>query len=199
MHDAFLDQLAQPRPDPGGGAAAAHGGLLAVAIMEKIARLESRRTSRSDSEATWKELIHTIRAYTKEFHVLRERDCAAFLKLAEARAADRNESNLVGAWEEAVACPMLIMETAVGALRAVSTMGSSCGRHLLADLHVAAEFLAASFRAAFHIASSNIHLMVSDAREDRFSQGLSKLLTRAESELRSAQEQLRVRTIQRQT
>ncbi len=199
MHDAFLDQLAQPRPDPGGGAAAAHGGILALAIMEKIARLESKRTPHAESKPIWEELIHRIRTDSEAFRILRERDCTAFLKLAEARAAGLHGYDLVEAWEEAVACPMSIMETAAGALGAVSAIGSLCGRHLVADLHVAAEFLAASFRAAFHIAISNVNLMPNHAEKDRFALRLSGLLTLAESELKSAQEQLRLRPGLRET
>jgi formiminotetrahydrofolate cyclodeaminase len=199
MDDGFLDRLAQPGPDPGGGAAAAHGGLLALAIMKKVALLEMGRTRRADSVATWQELAGRIQTHTGHFLVLRERDSAAYLKLADARASARNDLTIAAAWEEAIACPMSIMETAEGALKAVSAMGGVCARHLIPDLQVAIEFLGASFRAASHIARSNVALILRDGGEDRFSHKLSALWARTESELRAAREQLRLRQAQRDT
>ena len=43
MDSAFLKALAQGRPDPGGGAAAAHSAALGLALLEKVCQLEHRR------------------------------------------------------------------------------------------------------------------------------------------------------------
>ena len=41
--DSFLQELAQARPDPGGGAAAAFGARLGLALLEKVVQLEGGR------------------------------------------------------------------------------------------------------------------------------------------------------------
>ena len=44
MHDSFLEALARPEPVPGGGAAAAHGACVGLALLEKIVLVELRRS-----------------------------------------------------------------------------------------------------------------------------------------------------------
>jgi len=199
MQDTFLNQLAQPRPDPGGGAAAAHGGLLSLAIMEKVVRLEVGRVPRDERKSDWQDLLQRIRTLADEFHWLREGDCVAYMKLAEAKAAGLRGCALADAWEEAIACPMMMAKCSVRTLGVLSDIGSLCGKHLIADLQVAAEFLAATFRGAFHIAKSNVHAMSRDGIDDRHSARLSDQLIRAESQLRSVQEQLRLRSVPKRT
>lgn len=195
MNDAFLDRLSQPRPDPGGGAAAAHGGLLGLAIMEKIARLEAARPKQGNREDTWTELLHHIRMLTKEFRVLQDRDSDAYMKLTDARSSKAgNTRALEQAWEEAILCPMAIMEVSVAALKVLSEIGNFSGKHLVADLQVALEFLGASFRGACHIARSNVSLLARDRIEDRYSARLSELLWHAEDKLGTVKEQLRQRS-----
>jgi len=43
MHDSFLEALARPEPVPGGGAAAAHGACVGLALLEKIVLVEQFR------------------------------------------------------------------------------------------------------------------------------------------------------------
>jgi formiminotetrahydrofolate cyclodeaminase len=190
MQDGFLHRLSQPGPDPGGGAAAAHGGLLALSIMEKVSQLDAARPMPDDRRAAWDELLRHIRGLKKEVRLLRERDCSAYMKLAQARAAGAGGSGLAQAWEEAILCPMAIMEASVAALKALSELGGVCGKHLVADLQVAAEFLAAVFRGAGHIARTNVRLLARDGIEDRYTERLSALSMHAEDRLRKVLQQL---------
>lgn len=191
MNDDFLDQLAQPRPDPGGGAAAAHGSMLGLAIMEKIARLETARADRGDGHATWKELLQHVGLMTKEFRSLRQRDCDAYMKLAQARGASSTpEQQLEAAWAEAIRGPMAIMEASVAALQLLAQIGKRSSKHLIADLQVASEFLSAGCRGACHIARSNVSLLARHNLEDRYSESISALLSQMEKKLDSVREQL---------
>jgi formiminotetrahydrofolate cyclodeaminase len=64
LDDTFIWRLAQPGPDPGGGAAAAHGGLLGLAVLEKIIRLELNRKTR---ELFWTQVLEE---HTKIMHLM---------------------------------------------------------------------------------------------------------------------------------
>ena len=61
MPPSFLEQLAQPRPDPGGGAAAAYGGMLALALLAKVVQLEAQRPSNQGNRQDWEEKLEEIK------------------------------------------------------------------------------------------------------------------------------------------
>ena len=61
--DSFLQELAQARPDPGGGAAAAFGARLGLALLEKVVQLEGgrRREPKGKASFTWEEALTQLR------------------------------------------------------------------------------------------------------------------------------------------
>ena len=62
MDSAFLKALAQARPDPGGGAAAAHSAALGLALLEKVVQLEQRRRfPEEDAGPFWADLLAQVR------------------------------------------------------------------------------------------------------------------------------------------
>ena len=61
MDSAFLEALAQARPDPGGGAAAAHSGALGLALLAKVVQLEQRRPGPSRKPGfSWRDLLARV-------------------------------------------------------------------------------------------------------------------------------------------
>ncbi len=160
-NDAFLNALRRPRPDPGGGAAAAHGALLGLALLEKIFRLEERRRpAESDDARSWRAGLERIAGLTAVFFDLRDRDVRAYQGLVEALARrEVGSGKFADAVEEAVACPFAIMKGSEEALELAAQAGEDCKRHLAADARVACEFIGAALFAAFHIASANLPLI----------------------------------------
>jgi formiminotetrahydrofolate cyclodeaminase len=155
----FLQKLAQPRPDPGGGAAAAHGVALALALMEKVARLEQKRGHPPGPVGPfWDDLVAQVRRLSGEVARLQEADVRAYFRLTRARAAGE-APKLRAAVTEAVACPRRIMTAVRPALAMLLQIGEHCQKHLVADLSVACEFLGAALRGAYHIACANLPLM----------------------------------------
>ncbi len=160
MVDSFLNELRRPRPDPGGGAAAAHGALLGIALAEKIIQLESNRATDNNSRAElWEGHHREAGRLTASFTRLRSGDVEAYQNLAEALRSGEGGNRLHDALVAAIRCPMEIMREARGALDLIEDVGSGCRRFLVADVLVACEFLGVALHSACHIAKANLPLM----------------------------------------
>ena len=187
MDSAFLKALAQARPDPGGGAAAAHGAALGLALLEKVVQLEQRRQSpEADAVPFWSDLLAQVRLVAAGLQRLQAEDVEAYFQFTRART--QGEPNaLAAALEEAVACPLRIMQRAQEGLCLISRGGSRCRPHLIADLLVACELLGAAFRGAHHIARANLPLMGQESRRAVWAANLTHTLAALESELQQVQ------------
>jgi formiminotetrahydrofolate cyclodeaminase len=183
MDSAFLSALAQARPDPGGGAAAAHGAALGLALVEKVVRLERQRPGTAlNSGVNWGGLLVRVGQVADALQRLQDEDIQAYARLVQTRDQSDPEA-FAAALEEAVACPLRIMQQAQEGLALAAQAGSGCRPHLLADLLVACELLAAAFRGAYHIARANLPRMRQEARRAVWTEDLSHTLTTLEAEL----------------
>jgi formiminotetrahydrofolate cyclodeaminase len=175
MSNSFLEELAQARPDPGGGAAAAYGAALGLALLEKVVRLELHRPQTNNPQGhPWQEVLERVHRISEGLDQLREEDVRAYFHLTEARAEGRPQE-LLAAVREAVQCPVRVIQQAQEALTLLAWTGKNCKRHLVSDLLVACEFLGAALRGASHIAGANLHL----AQNPRERQALARELARA--------------------
>jgi formiminotetrahydrofolate cyclodeaminase len=158
MKESFLTELAKPKPNPGGGAAAAYGAGVGLALLAKVIKLELGRSRNSESDKSfWEERLNQVRRLQEEMAQLRDADVRAYMNLARAR---RKEGwSLAAALEEAIDCPRRIMAAALQALKEVAAAGEKCRGHLVADLHVAGEFLGAALQGAHYIAAANLPLL----------------------------------------
>jgi formiminotetrahydrofolate cyclodeaminase len=158
--DPFLQKLARPRPDPGGGAAAAYGANLGLALLEKVVRLEGRRRPQPQGEAglVWGKALTRLQRLVQSLARLREEDVRAYLDLTAARASG-DATRLAAAVAEAVDCPRRIAQQSREALQLLAWAGERCRKHLVSDLLVACEFLRAALRGALHIACANLPLL----------------------------------------
>ncbi|MEW6659926.1 MAG: cyclodeaminase/cyclohydrolase family protein [Thermodesulfobacteriota bacterium] len=174
MSASFLDQLSQPRPDPGGGAAAAFGGMVALALLEKVAQLEAQRPAHQGQRPVWEEKLGQIGQLAADLDRLREEDVRAYAQMAQVRASGSRGQE----WQEAVAyalqVPQEIMARAEEALTLVAWAGARCRKHLVSDLQVAREFLMAALQGAYHIARANLPLVAEEARRQEFSRQLAE-------------------------
>ena len=182
MDSAFLKALAQARPDPGGGAAAAHCAALGLALLLKVVQLEHRRQGPGKTPGfPWGDLLARVRIVAAALLRLQEEDVRAYFKLTQARTSG-DPMEMAAALEEAVACPLRIMQQAQEGLALMAQGGAGCALHLVADLLVACELLGAAWRGAHHIARANLPLMPQDSRRAVWDEALSHTLDALEAE-----------------
>ena len=125
MVDPFIDDLAKPKPVPGGGAAAAHGACVALALLEKIVKVELQRC-RDSSEAEWQDLLQEVKKSAATLSHLREEDGRAYVRFAQARTFGRAKTEVLMALQQAIECPIRIMEEASQTLDQVVRAGKRC-------------------------------------------------------------------------
>lgn len=160
MQDAFIKALADPaQPIPGGGAAAAYAGSVALALFEKVVRVEMRRRQNVSENIKWQALLDQVATLAKSFRRLRDRDAESYLHLMQVKSSGRSQAEVAAALKQATDCPIRIMEQACKALGCVSQTAEHVKRHLLSDLQVVCELLGAAGRGARHIAQANSTLM----------------------------------------
>lgn len=174
MHSSFLEQLSQPRPDPGGGAAAAFGGMLALALLEKVAQLEAQRPSNQGQRQVWEEKLEQIRQLTADLDRLREEDVRAYARMAAARDSGSRGPEWQEAVEFALNVPLEIMARAREGLALAAWAGARCRKHLVSDLQVAWEFLMAALHGAHHIARANLPLLADAGQRQDLSRKLAQ-------------------------
>jgi formiminotetrahydrofolate cyclodeaminase len=193
MDSAFLKALGQARPDPGGGAAAAHSAALGLALLEKVVQLEHRRQSpEGELGSFWSDLLAQVRLVAAGLLRLQAEDVEAYFQLTRARTQD-DPNALATALDEAVACPLRIMQQAQEGLCLICRGGARCRPHLISDLLVACELLGAAFRGAHHIARANLSLMGQSSRRAIWAANLTHTLAALQSELQQAQAGLLLR------
>jgi formiminotetrahydrofolate cyclodeaminase len=179
MDSAFLKALALARPDPGGGAAAAHSAALGLALLEKVVQLEHRRQPQEGEPGWfWSDLLARVRLAA-----------AALLRL-QAEDVKGDPEALTAALEEALACPLRIMQQAQEGLGLICLGGARCKAHLISDLLVACELMGAAFRGAHHIARANLPLMSQDFKGAVWAEELTLTVSALEVELQQARADL---------
>lgn len=161
--ESFLASLAEPCPNPGGGAAAAYAASVALALLEKIVRLERQRHEAPlESGSRWQALLVRVTHLGGACTRLREEDGAAYLKWAEAKAAVEHPEAVQSVLREAISCPIAIAEQVQEAFECVIEAGKYAKKHLLSDLLVVCEVLNGAGKGVLHIASANLR-SVTDA------------------------------------
>lgn len=195
MDSAFLKALAQARPDPGGGAAAAHGAALGVALLEKVVRLEHQRQgSEEKANFPWDNCLKRVHQVAEALARLQKEDIQAYFNLAKAQRSG-DPSILAAALEEAIGCPLRIMQQTQEAMALISQCGARCKKHLLSDLLVACELQGAAFRGAHHIAWANLLIMRGSSRRAVWAEDLTHTLKAAEAVLQQVSAELQKRQL----
>jgi formiminotetrahydrofolate cyclodeaminase len=158
MHDSFLEALARPEPVPGGGAAAAHGACVGLALLEKIVLVELRR-SEIPSESRWQDLLEEVRGSSSTLIQLRDEDGRAYLRFAKAKTVGNSDEDTLETLKAAIESPIQIMQEAKRSLDLVARAGNHCKGHLLSDLLVVCELLRAAIDGTHRIAQANLGVM----------------------------------------
>lgn len=176
MNDSFIEALAKPQPVPGGGAAAAHGACVGLALLEKIVLVELRRNQTS-SESQWQNLLEEVRTSASALLQLRDEDGRAYVRFAQAKTFGKSEGEVLAALQEAIDSPLRIMEKANKAFNLVVEVGRHCKAHLLSDLLVVGELLAATIRGTYRIAQANLGLMEASPKRKEYGDKLEQLVS----------------------
>ena len=164
MSSTFVEQLAEPRPFPGGGAAASYVGALALALVEKVVRLEMKRCQ-SDTEATaiWSGRLSSAANLAAKFQFLCQEDGRAYARMSSLRARVSEEDVVAAAVREAALVPLQIIQAAAQGCSLISESSKECKAYLVPDLQVSCELLWAVVKSAEAIATANVMLMESAA------------------------------------
>ncbi len=181
-------------PVPGGGAAAAYAGVVGLALLEKIVRVElQRQLTDSELQSFWDELLRQVSSLAETLIQLRDEDGKVYMRFAAAKTSGSSEKDIVAALEQAIESPMKIMETGHECLDRVSRVGKRCNKHLLADLLVVCELLRAAFHGAYRIAQANLVVMPDSSRRGDYQGMLSRLRDRCREAFQQVERSLLLR------
>ena len=174
MNDSFLQALAAPRPIPGGGAAAAHGACVGLALLEKIVLVELKRDQIA-SDYSWSDLLEEVKASSKTLLQLRDEDGRAYLRFAKAKTFGNSDEDTLEALKAAIESPIKIMEEAKIGLELVARAGKHCKGHLLSDLLVVCELLRAAIDGTYRIAQANLGVMGDPSLRSHYQKKLNQV------------------------
>jgi formiminotetrahydrofolate cyclodeaminase len=173
--DSFIEALARPKPVPGGGAAAAHGACVGLALLEKIVKVELKGC-RNSSQAEWKNLLREVKKSSSMLLQLRDEDGRAYVRFAQAKTFGKGETEVLKALQQAIECPIRIMEEASKSLEQAARAGRRCRGQLLSDLLVVCELLRAATSGTYRIAQANLSLMEESLLRRKYQDRLDRLL-----------------------
>ena len=193
MDDSFIEALVKPKPVPGGGAAAAHGAFVGLALLEKIVTVEFQRSS-IPSEPDWKNLHQEVKEASRTILQLRDEDGKAYIRFAQAKTFGKGKKEVLETLHQAIESPTRIMEEANEALNLVARAGTHCKGHLTSDLLVVCELLRAAIYGAHGIAQANVSLMKTSVEKKEHQSRLEQLLTGSKELYESVVNELGKRT-----
>lgn len=164
MSPTFLEQLSQPQPFPGGGSAAAHVGALALALVEKVVRLEIKGSDEDTSASgVWNRRLGRVTDLSARFQVLIQEDGRAYARMSRVRAQASEAQVIVEAVKHAAMVPVQMIQASAGGLELISEAVNECREYLVPDLQVSIELLWAVAKGAQAIAAANVVLLESPA------------------------------------
>ena len=174
MSDSFLEALAAPRPIPGGGAAAAHGACVGLALLEKIVLVELKR-GHIISDFAWSDLLEEVKGLSSAFLQLRDEDGRAYMRFAKAKTFGKSVQETLEALKDAIESPIKIMEEARIGLELVARAGKHCKGHLLSDLLVVCALLRAATDGTHRIAQANLGIMRDPSLRSHYQKKLNQV------------------------
>ena len=186
MHDSFLEALARPEPVPGGGAAAAHGACVGLALLEKIVLVELRRSD-IPSESRWQNLLEEVRRSSSTLLQLRDEDGEAYVRFAQAKTFGKSAEEILDLLKQAIESPIAIMKEAKRSLDLVARAGNHCKGHLLSDLLVVCELLRAAIDGTHRIAQANLGVMGDPSLRSHYHNKLNQVQVESRELFRSVE------------
>lgn len=187
--EPFIKSLARPHPNPGGGGAAAYASSVALALLEKIVRLELQREDISPIRTSfWNGLLDRVNLLAETLTWLRDEDGRTYLRMSAVRSLDGKTENFEEALGQATESPIRIVEKIEEAQGSVLEAAEECKRHLLSDLLVVTELLHGASEGASHIARANLRMMKNPIRREKLLQKVEQAERRSRSSFKRAKE-----------
>jgi formiminotetrahydrofolate cyclodeaminase len=150
--DAFLDQVAERTPTPGGGGVAGLAGALACAMGRMVAGYSVNKQTEPAVRAQVESVNLQLQRADELMRALITRDADAYTAMTEAAKAPGKHAPARAAYHEAVLAAISVpMEAAALSSNTLSTLDEfkeSASRNLLSDLGVAAVLADAAAQAA---------------------------------------------------
>jgi formiminotetrahydrofolate cyclodeaminase len=189
MHDSFLETLARPKPVPGGGAAAAHGACVGLALLEKIVLIELRRSD-LPSESRWQNLLEELRQASETLLRLRDEDGKAYMGFAKAKTFGKGDEEILDLLKQAIESPIKIMEEVKIGFEFVARTGNHCKGHLLSDLLVVCELLRAAINGTHRITQANLCVMQDPSLSSHYQNKLNQVQVESRELFRSVEKDI---------
>ncbi len=161
--DAFLKQLAEPRPDPGGGAAAAYAGLVAAALILKVTKIESNRKI-AVAKVDWNNLISLTKDLIKDLEDLIPADINAYHNFIQAKKLTAT-SIKPELFMKLIDVPLSIADRLIMLLSVIQDAAGNCAKLLVSDVEVGYELAGASAKGALAIARANLEFDYVDNKQ----------------------------------
>ncbi len=133
-------------PAPGGGSAAAVTAALGAALLSMVANYSLGKGASHSSEQKIKSSLKQSEQLRKRFLVLVDLDAQAYLNVVKTRKAA--PAKRAAARRKAAEVPMEVCKLCYKAVQLSPILVLYGNRHLLCDVKVAVELLAAAFNAA---------------------------------------------------
>lgn len=148
----FADALAAKTSVPGGGAAAAYVGALAVALCNMVGNFTTGKKKYAEYEEDVQRMLAEGEAVRARLLELVDEDAAAFEPLARAYGIPKEDPTRNEVLEEctkaAIAAPLEMMRQIAKAIELLEEMNVKGSRMLISDVGCGAALAAAALRAA---------------------------------------------------
>lgn len=183
----YLDELASPRPTPGGGGAAALVGSLACGLLSMTANFTLGKEEYKKYE---KEVAHILTQSEKlrnnltrliEEDSLSYQKVSASYKLPKATSPEKEKRKLSiqSALKEATLIPLDICKNSFNGLNLASDLENKANVNLIDDLKSALVL----FKASFKMAAFNVRSNLSKIKDDKFVKENEQLLEDLEKKI----------------
>lgn len=154
--DSFLEELADAKPTPGGGSAAAYSGAMAAALTGMVARLTIGKKGYAEIENRMLELAAESDRVRSELETAVEADAQAFNQVLSAyrlpkTTEQENEARAAAieqATQHAAEVPLKVASGSLGVLKLAVELVRTGNKNAISDAAAAGAFARASIRAA---------------------------------------------------
>ena len=167
----FVDALADPRPTPGGGTAAAVAGAMGTSLLMMVAGLAKSHTDADAEKVALSEARAALSSVRNRILALADTDSDAFNQVMAAfrlpKASDDEKSArkqaIQTATRVATDAPLETLRTAAEAMKHARTVAHYGNRSAVSDVRVALELLEATAAGAIANVEINLATLEDDA------------------------------------
>ncbi|XPO23054.1 cyclodeaminase/cyclohydrolase family protein [Phosphitispora sp. TUW77] len=178
----FIDVLASKAPVPGGGGAAAFGGVVGMALSNMVGNLTVGKKKYADVEDEVKELIEKGNKVIADLEALVDKDAEVFEPLSKAyglpkdtpELAQKRDETLENCCKVACSVPMDIMRGVFEGIKLHARMGEIGTMIAISDVACGVVFM----KAALIAASMNVIININSIKDEEFNKATKEEMDR---------------------